>query len=104
MKDFTKTFSYFVWTENSDIYVGKETFLPSGYGLPMTKGHLLQNSINKWQDLQIRGRLYMTSRAEGRGDCLISNKKYCLSTNKRDTGESGFKLIQNFVMPFMDDP
>jgi hypothetical protein len=31
---------------NVDVYVGKEVFLPSGFGFPMVKGSTLQNQVN----------------------------------------------------------
>jgi hypothetical protein len=32
---------------NPDVYVGKEIFLPSGFGFPMIKGSTLQGQVNK---------------------------------------------------------
>jgi hypothetical protein len=38
----------FCFSVNQDVYVSKETFLPSGYGFPMTKGSYLLTHVNKW--------------------------------------------------------
>jgi len=36
-----------LFSENTNIYVGKESVLPSGYGFPMIKGWPHQKAVNK---------------------------------------------------------
>jgi hypothetical protein len=43
-----KNLNIFFLLENVNIYIGKDTFLPSGYGFPMIKGSPLERQVNKW--------------------------------------------------------
>ena len=40
------TYNFLAGSKN--VYFGKETFLPSGFAFPVSKGSYLKDEINKW--------------------------------------------------------
>ena len=48
MQLFTETKFCAFYLDQKNIYLGKQYFLSSGYGFPLTKGSLLRSHVDKW--------------------------------------------------------
>jgi len=41
-------FYYAFYLGSPNVYIGQETFLPSGFGFPVRKGSPLKKHVDKW--------------------------------------------------------
>ena len=44
----SRNVTFGLFSDSKNIYIGKQFFLSSGYGFPMTKGSLLRDHFDKW--------------------------------------------------------